>query len=105
MRPIVQLYWLRVAMGAIAALICTGYGKLVPGAISNQGIPLNTFINSLTIALALYLISFYIFKSIFLSKLEKPEKLATTGIFMYFITWLVIWILLYTIIAGSPPLA
>jgi hypothetical protein len=101
MRPIVQLYWLRVVMGAIAALICAGYG-IAAGGISSQGIPLDTFINSLTIALALYLVSFYIFKSIFLSKLEKPEKLATTGIFMYFITWLVIWILLYTIIAGQP---
>jgi lysylphosphatidylglycerol synthetase-like protein (DUF2156 family) len=103
MRPIVQLYWLRVSMGVIAALICTGYEIVVPEAISKQGIPLNTFINSITIALAVYLVSFYVFKSIFLSKLEKPEKLATTGIFMYFITWLVLWILLYTIKAGPPP--
>jgi hypothetical protein len=103
MTPIQQLYWLRVAMGAIAALICVGYGMAVPGAISNTGIPMNTFVNSLTIALAVYLVSFYALKARFLSKLEKPEKLARTGIFMYFITWVVVWILLYTIIAGSPP--
>jgi hypothetical protein len=102
MTPLKQLYWLRVSMGVIAALICTGYEIVVPGAISNQSIPLDTFINSVTIALAVYLVSFYVFKSIFLSKLEKPEKLATTGIFMYFITWLVLWILLYTIKAGPP---
>lgn len=102
MTPIQQLYWIRVATGAIAALICIAYGIAVPGAISNIGIPLNTFINSLTIALAIYLISFYILKSRFLSKLEKPQKFTSTGIFMYFITWLVIWILLYTIIAGPP---
>lgn len=86
-------------MGVIAALICIGYG-IAAKVISNQGIQLNTFINSLTIALAVYLISFYILKSRFTSKLEKPEKLATTGIFMYFITWLVIWVLLFTFIAG-----
>jgi len=103
MTPLKQLYWLRVAMGAVAALICIGYGIAVPGAISNTGIPLNTFINSLTIALAVYLVSFYILKARFISKLEKPQKLASTGIFMYFITWLVVWILLYTIIAGQPP--
>jgi hypothetical protein len=100
MTPLKQLYWLRVALGVIAALICTGYGTVVPGALSNQGIQLNTFINSLTIALAMYLISFYILKSRFISKLEKPEKLATTGIFMYFITWFVVWVLLFTFIAG-----
>jgi hypothetical protein len=104
MRPIEQLYWLRVAMGAIAALLCIGYGIAVPGAISNDGIPLNIFVNSLTIALAVYLISFYILKGRFMPKLEKPQKLMSTGIFMYFITWLVVWVLLYTIIAG-PPLA
>jgi hypothetical protein len=100
MRPIVQLYWLRVATGAIAALICIAYGMAVPGAISNKGIPLNTFINSLTIALAIYLVSFYLLKGKFLSKLEKPTKFASTGIFMYFITWLVIWVLLFTLLAG-----
>jgi len=100
MRPIEQLYWLRVAMGAIAALICIGYGIAVPGAISNQGIQLNTFVNSLTIALAIYLISVYILKSRFMPKLEKPQKLMSTGIFMYFITWLVVWVLLFTLMAG-----
>ena len=40
MTPLKQLYWLRVAMGAVAALICIGYGIAVPGAISNLGIPL-----------------------------------------------------------------
>jgi cellulose synthase/poly-beta-1,6-N-acetylglucosamine synthase-like glycosyltransferase len=104
MTPLQQLYWLRVAMGAIAAVICIGYGIVVPSAIpKGEAIPLNTFVNSLTIALAIYLISFYILKSRFISKLEKPQKLVSTGIFMYFITWLVIWILLYTIIAGPPP--
>jgi hypothetical protein len=103
MTPLQQLYWLRVSLGIIAALICTGYGILVPGAIPRgEAIPLNTFMNSITIALAIYLISFYILKSRFISKLEKPQKLVSTGIFMYFIAWLVVWLLLYTIIAGPP---
>jgi hypothetical protein len=100
MRPIVQLYWLRVATGAIAALICIGYAIAVPGTLSSQGIQLSTFINSLTIALAVYLVSFYILKPRFLPKLDKPTKFATTGIFMYFITWLVVWVLLFTLLAG-----
>jgi hypothetical protein len=99
MRPLVQLYWLRVSTGAIAALICIGYG-IAAKVITSQGIQLNTFINSLTIALAVYLVSFYILKPRFLSKLEKPEKFASTGIFMYFVTWLVVWLLLFTLIAG-----
>jgi hypothetical protein len=90
-----------VTLGAIAALACIGYG-IAAKAISSQGIQLSTFINSLTITLAVYLVSFYILKAIFLSRLEKPEKLASTGIFMYFITWFVVWVLLFTLIAGPP---
>jgi hypothetical protein len=33
---------------------------------------------------------------------EKPQKIASTGIGIYFIAWLVFWVLFYTIIAGPP---
>jgi len=32
---------------------------------------------------------------------DKPQKLFTMGIGIYFISWLVFWILLYTIIAEA----
>jgi hypothetical protein len=57
------------------------------------------FLNSLSIALVVYLVSYYPIKNRFLLKVEKPRKIATTGIGIYFISWLVFWSLLYTLMA------
>jgi len=57
------------------------------------------FMNSVSIALIVYLISYWIIKRKFMLKVEKPRKIATTGIGIYFIAWLVCWVLLYTIVA------
>jgi len=103
MKPLEKVYWLRAALGIAAAFLCTVYGMLVPGAISNTHFPLDTFLNSISIALVIYLISFYIVKSMFILQVEKPQKLATMGIGIYFFNWLVSWIFLYTMIAGPPP--
>jgi hypothetical protein len=103
MTPLQKIYMLRLALGIIAALVCAGYG------IATQQIPHNPpqdafpvdylfFMNSITIALAVYLVSFYIIKSKFVLQVEKPSKIVTTGIGIYFIAWLISWILLYTII-------
>ena len=100
MTPLEKIYWLRLALGITAALICAGYG-IAAGVISNKEFPLNTFFNSLSIALIVYIISYYIIKRRFILKVEKPQKLASTGIGIYFTSWLVIWVLLYTIIAAT----
>lgn len=60
-----------------------------------------SFINGFSIALITYLISYYIIKLKFLNKVEKPRKLVTTGIGIYFISWIAFWTLLYTIIATT----
>jgi len=98
MTPLEKIYWLRLALGILTALICTGYG-LAAGIFSTETFTFNIFMNSLSIALVVYLISYYILKSKFMPKVEKPQKIATTGIGIYFIAWLVFWVLLYTIIA------
>jgi hypothetical protein len=100
MNPLEKIYWLRLALGITAALICAGYG-IAAGVISNKEFPLNTFFNSLSIALIVYIISYYIIKRRFILKVEKPQKIASTGIGIYFTSWLVIWVLLYTIIAAT----
>ena len=98
MKLLVKVYWLRVALGIIAAFLCAVYGILT-GTISNSIFTFNILMNSITLALAIYLISYYIIKRKFMLKVEKPSKLVTTGIGIYFIAWLVFWVLLYTIIA------
>ncbi|MDI6904648.1 MAG: hypothetical protein QMD13_04055 [Candidatus Bathyarchaeia archaeon] len=100
MKTLEIIYWLRLALGITAALICIGYG-LATGTISNTKFTFNTFMNGISMALVTYLMSYYIIKFKFMHKVEKPQKLLTTGIGIYFISWLVFWVLLYTIIAAA----
>lgn len=60
------------------------------------------FVNSISIALIVYLVSYYGMKRIFINKVEKPQKIFTIGIGIYFITWLVFSVFIYTLIVGLP---
>jgi hypothetical protein len=92
MTPITQLYWLRVALGitagAITAVVAPFFGA---GNI-------NALIDSITIALLIYLITYYILKGVFGKKIEKQSKILSTGIGMYFFSWLAFFVLFYTIV-------
>jgi len=98
MKTLEIIYWLRLALGITAALICTGYG-LATNTIVKDNSTYTTLLNGVSIALVIYLISYYIIKSKFSLKVEKQQKLVTTGIGIYFISWIAFWALLYTIIA------
>jgi len=107
MKPLEIIYWLRLALGIVAAFTCVGYG-IATGRISHN---LQTgdsspdyifFINSLNLTIIIYIISYYVvIKRKFMLKVEKPQKLFTTGIGIYFLAWIVFWILLYTIMLAS----
>lgn len=98
------VYWLRAGLGIVAALVNAGVGYAT-GGIVTTGFTINTFINGFSLALIVYLLSYYLIKFTFVHKVEKPQKLFTTGIGVYFLAWIVFWVLLYTIIAGTPLLA
>nr|ADP09464.1 hypothetical protein E48-1C_19 [uncultured marine crenarchaeote E48-1C] len=91
MKPLETIYWLRLSLGIAVALLCTGYG------LATNMQALNLFINGLSLALATYLMSYYIIKLKFQSQVSKSRKLMTTGIGIYIISWMAIWTLLYTI--------
>ena len=96
MRPLPLIYWLRVILGIVSGAISTA----VTIAGGERG--LNTFLNGLTIALVVYLVTFYILKAKFVNKVEKQSKIMTQGIGMYFFSWLVSWVLIYTLVLGQP---
>jgi hypothetical protein len=98
-KPLVLIYCTRVALSIVAAAI----SALV--AISQNASDIATFTTGLTIALLVYLLSYYALKVKFLSKVEKQSKIMTTGIFMYFIAWAVFFILFYSILVGPPVVA
>jgi hypothetical protein len=88
-RPLVTIYWARLGLGIVAAIL----GTLL--AIIREE---NSFMNGLTIALLVYLVSYYVFKAKFGAKVEKQSKIMTTGIGIYFLTWVVFLILFYSIL-------
>ena len=100
MNALQKIYALRIVLGVVAAVICVLYGW-ASGSITTDAseITINTLINGITLALVTYLVSYYIIKRRFMFQVEKAHKLVTTGIGIYFITWLVFWVLLYTVVA------
>lgn len=103
MRPLEKVYWLRVILGIVAALLSMGYTVLEK---ANGTVPSpsawypNLAFNGASIAVIVFLISYYgIIKFKFKNVVEKPAKLVTTGIGIYWLSWIVFWVLLYTILA------
>jgi hypothetical protein len=95
LKPLEKIYWIRVTLsiiaGGISALVATFFDP-------NE---FNTFLNGITVALAIYLISYYALKAKFANKVEKQSKIMSMGIFIYFIAWAVFFVLFYTIL--RPP--
>jgi len=93
MTPVVQLYWIRVASGiaagAVSAIVAFLIGNLTD---------ITTLINCFTIALIIYLASYYVLKPMFKDKIEKQSKILNTGVAMYFFAWLPFFVLFFTLI-------
>ncbi len=51
----------------------------------------------MSVAILVYLVTYYILKARFMTRVEKLSKLFTMGIGAYFLTWIVAWVLLLTV--------
>jgi hypothetical protein len=99
MTPMVQLYWIRVALGIIAAAITAVLAVL----IGNET-DISSLLNSISVAIIVYFISYYLLKAVYRTKIEKQSKILSTGIGMYFFTWISFFILFYTTIKVFMPI-
>jgi len=88
MKPTTIIYWTRACLGVVAALLSALLSIVVR----------RSFLDGLTIALVVYIVTHYVFKSLFLTKVEKPSKILTTGIGAYFLTWVVALVIFYTLL-------
>ena len=100
-----KIYWIRVALGALAGLLSAGAVFLFQSITSATSMvaligSINTLLNGITIALAIYLIGYYFLKAKFATKVEKQSKIMSMGIFIYFFTWLIVWVLTLSIVIG-----
>ena len=89
------IYIIRMGLGALAALIATLLINLKAG---------NPLINGITVALAVYILTYYLLKMQFTDKVEKPSKILTMGIGIYFIIFAFCWVL-FTTPMLAPPVA
>jgi succinate-acetate transporter protein len=98
LKPLEVIYWIRVALAIVAGGISAFVATLFEAA------EFNTFLNGITIALAIYLLSYYMLKAKFANQVEKQSKILSMGIFIYFIAWAVLFILFYSILQGPALL-
>jgi hypothetical protein len=94
MKPLTQIYWLRAVLGIIAGLISAVL------AFYQDPSSLYTLVNSITAALAVYIVTYYILRVAYKKRLatELHSKIAMMGIGLYFFTWLTFFVLFYTIL-------
>jgi len=92
MTPVVQLYWLRVALGIVAGAITAVLAALF------GSMDITTLVNSITVALLIYFVTYYIIRGFYKSKIEKQSKILSTAIGMYFFSWIAFFVLFYTAI-------
>jgi len=87
------IYCSRIGFGILAALLAAVVVDL------KVGTPL---INGISVALAVYLVTYYVIKWRFMNKVDKPTKLFTMGIGVYFLTFILCWVLFITPFLAAP---
>jgi PKD repeat protein len=88
------IYWYRVGLGIVAALISVAGWALTNTLFAS-------ILEAATLAIAFYIITYYILKMKFIAKVEKTSKLFTTGIGAYFLTWVISWVLILSLTAPT----
>jgi PKD repeat protein len=87
------IYCMRIGFGILAALVAALVVNL------KVGTPL---MNGITVGLAVYLVTFYLLKWLFMNKVEKPTKILTMGVGAYIFTFVFCWVLFITPFLAPP---
>ena len=87
------IYILRIGFGILAALVAALVVDLKVG---------DPLINGIIIALSVYILTYYLLKMQFINKVEKPTKILTMGIGVYFLAFVFCWVLFITPFLAPP---
>jgi hypothetical protein len=97
MKPLELVYWTRFGTGVLAAVVCIAYVLALNGSPTGASLPdTGVVFNSISLAIIVYVLSYYILRAKFKDQVAKTQKLFTTGIGIYFLAWLVFYALFYT---------
>jgi ABC-type uncharacterized transport system permease subunit len=78
------IYAIKILLGVVTAVLCFVLG-------------VNNILAAVGVCLMVYFGSDYILKQIFIEKVEKLSVVTKTGVGIYIITWLFVWVLIYTL--------
>ena len=84
MKPLSVVYSIRACLGIVAAAMCVL-------------LRLDDLLTGVSLGIFFYLLTYYILKHFFVAKVEKPSKIFTMGIGAYFLTFAVVFGLLFTL--------
>ena len=93
MKTLNVIYILRIGFGILAALVAALVVDLKVG---------DPLINGIIIALSVYILTYYLLKMQFINKVEKPTKILTMGIGVYFLAFVFCWFLFITPFLAPP---
>jgi hypothetical protein len=94
MKPLTLIYWTRAILGLVIGILC---GIYVYSMATVELTNFYTLLTGLSFAILFYIATYYIVKLKYFARVEKPSKLMTQGIGIYFFAWLVSWTLLTTL--------
>ncbi len=89
-KPLELIYWARFGLAIVAAAVCV---------LLN----LKDF-SGIATGIILYLASCILIRQLFMTRsdaVRNMRKIYTTGIGIYFFTWITAWLMLYTILSPS----
>ncbi len=78
------IYTIKIALGILTAVLCLALG-------------VNNLVAGIGIGLMVYFSADWLLRRIFIEKVENLTTITKTGVGIYVITWIFMWILLYTI--------
>ncbi len=79
------IYAIKILLGVVTAILCFVLG-------------VNNILAAIGICLMVYFSADWILRQVFIEKVEKLSVVTKTGVGIYVITWLFVWILLYTLL-------
>ncbi|MCW4021372.1 MAG: hypothetical protein NWF14_09135 [Candidatus Bathyarchaeota archaeon] len=83
MKTLDVIYVIKVCLGVLAAILCLL-------------LDVNDVFTGVAIGLLVYLGADRVLRQIFIEKVEKQSVVTKTGVGIYIITWLFLWILIYS---------
>jgi hypothetical protein len=84
METLSTIYAIKILLGVVTAVLCFVLG-------------VNNILAAAGLGLMVYFSADYLLKQIFIEKVEKLSVVTKTGVGIYVITWLFVWILMYTL--------